>query len=132
MKKNLILILLISMITIVGWLIAAAPENHGVTLSWTATTTTCTSPCVGGYNVFEGPSTGQESTTPLNSSLVTGTSYTDDGSTMNSFLGTTRCYVLQYQETINSLVLTSVNSNEICFSFPSQPAPPTSVSGTLH
>jgi hypothetical protein len=45
---------------------------HQATFSWTASTDT-----VAGYDVFRGTSSGGESTTPLNSSPITGTTYTD-------------------------------------------------------
>jgi len=41
---------------------------------------------------------------------------------MNSYLGTTRCYVVQFQTTTGALVLTSPNSNEACATWGSQPA----------
>ena len=51
---------------------------------------------------------------------------------MNSYLGTERCYVIEYQEVISTLTLTSANSNESCFSFPAQPAAPTGLAVTAH
>lgn len=45
---------------------------HQVVLSWTAS-----SDPVSGYNVFRGTTVGGESATPINSSLVLGTTYTD-------------------------------------------------------
>ena len=42
-----------------------------VTLSWTASTGAT------GYNLYRGTATGAESTTPLNATPVTGTTYTD-------------------------------------------------------
>jgi hypothetical protein len=47
--------------------------THDVTLAWSAVTSTS----VAGYNVFRGTSSGGESSTPLNSTPVEGTSYTD-------------------------------------------------------
>jgi hypothetical protein len=47
--------------------------THDVILTWTASTT----PGVVGYNVFRGATSGGESTTPLNSSPINGTTYTD-------------------------------------------------------
>ena len=47
--------------------------THDVILTWTASA----SPGVAGYNVYRGTTSGGESTTPLNSSPITGTTYTD-------------------------------------------------------
>jgi hypothetical protein len=46
---------------------------HDVVLSWTASTASG----VTGYNVYRGTTSDGESSTPLNSSAITGTSYTD-------------------------------------------------------
>ncbi len=51
--------------------------SHDVVLSWTASAT----PDVIGYNVYRGTKSGGESSTPLNSSPVSGTSYTDENVT---------------------------------------------------
>jgi hypothetical protein len=118
--------------------VGAAQTNHGVSLTWgastaasclTATPPTCTS---FGYNVFEGSGTGLESTTPLNGSLITTLSFTDNGPSMNSYLGTTRCYVVQAVEVASGLTLNSANSNEVCFSFPTAPLAPASLVGSIH
>jgi hypothetical protein len=47
-------------------------KYNAITLHWTAAADT-----VDGYNVYRGPSAGAESSVPLNSSLIVGTSYTD-------------------------------------------------------
>jgi hypothetical protein len=47
--------------------------THDVILTWTASTTSG----VVGYNVFRGATSGGESTTPLNTSLINGTTYCD-------------------------------------------------------
>jgi hypothetical protein len=47
--------------------------THDVILSWTASTT----PGVVGYDVYRGATSGGESATPLNSSPINGTTYTD-------------------------------------------------------
>jgi len=47
--------------------------THDVILSWTASTT----PGVEGYDVFRGATSGAESSTPLNSSPIAGTTYAD-------------------------------------------------------
>jgi hypothetical protein len=116
----------------------AAQTNHGVTLNWTVSTSasclTATPPtCASfGYNVFEGSGPGLESTTPLNSSLVTTLTFADNGPTMNAYLGQTRCYVVQAVEVASGLTLNSANSNEVCFSFPQAPAGPGSLNGSIH
>ena len=47
--------------------------THDVILTWTASATSG----VTGYNVYRGTASGKESTTPLNSLPITGTTYTD-------------------------------------------------------
>jgi hypothetical protein len=48
--------------------------THDVILSWTASTTSG----VVGYNVYRGTTSGGESATPLNSSPINGTTYSDE------------------------------------------------------
>lgn len=115
--------------------LAAAQENHGTTLTWGASSCSAVAPqtCSSfGYNVFEGSAPGKEGSTPINSSLVSGLSFTDDGPTMNSYLGTTRCYVVQAQEVVSGLTLSSANSPEACISFPAPPAAPATPAATIH
>jgi hypothetical protein len=50
------------------------PTSHYVVLSWTASTT----PGVIGYNIYRGTTSGGPYPTKLNSSPVTGTTYTDN------------------------------------------------------
>jgi hypothetical protein len=114
---------------------AAAQTNHGVTIAWGASSCSAAAPATCssfGYNVFEGPGPGQESTTPLNSSLISGLTFSDNGQSMNAYLGTTRCYVVQAQEVISGLTLSSASSSEVCFSFPTPPAAPGAPSGEIH
>ena len=59
---------------------------HNVSLSWTASSTSG----VVGYNIYRGTTSGGESSTPLNSTPVSGTSYTDEAVTA----GTTYYYVV--------------------------------------
>jgi YHS domain-containing protein len=59
--------------------LSATPGNTTVALKWTAPTSNGGSP-VTGYNVYEGTSSGHESTTPVNgATLITATSYTVSG-----------------------------------------------------
>ena len=128
------IILLLAFILLAGNLMAA---NHGVTLSWGASTSascltaspaTCTAFA---YQIFEGAAAGQENmTTPL--TTVSVLTFTDNGATMNAYLGTTRCYVVQAQETSGGLSVNSASSNEVCFSFPQTPAQVGTLSGTMH
>jgi hypothetical protein len=86
--------------------------------------------CAGGYNIFVGTAgSGSEPTTPTNTALITALTY--NWTPTASPLGEDVCAVLQYQETIGSLVLASANSNEVCFSFPATPGAPT-LSGVPH
>lgn len=116
--------------------LAAAAENHGALVQWTASPSasclTATPPtCTAfGYQVFEGPAPGQESTTPLAS--VSGTSYDDSGPTMNAYLGTTRCWTVQAVKTAGGLVLNSASSGETCYTFPTAPDSPGMPTVTLH
>lgn len=117
------------LVAISAW---AQGTNHGITLTWNASPSAagCTGTCTGSYLVFEGPASGQESTTPL--ATVTATTDTDNGPTMNAYLGTTRCYVVAFQEVIGGLTLTSANSNEACFSFPQTPGSASTLEITAH
>ena len=132
------------LITAVLMLLGAAPaKNHGTklraaaagatsysaALSWTASTSaaSCTSPCTFGYNVYRGTTSGGENlTTPLNSSVVTGTTYSDT----TVALGNTYYYVVQAVETTGGLTLTSASSNEASVTFPAAPAAPTALTAT--
>ncbi|HXW14776.1 MAG TPA: fibronectin type III domain-containing protein, partial [Terriglobia bacterium] len=58
--------------------------THDVMLSWTASTT----PGVMGYNVYRGTTSGGESSTPLNSTPISTSTYTDESVTA----GTTYYY----------------------------------------
>ncbi len=125
MKRFLILLLFLFPVSLFA-------ENHGLTLTWTASpsASSCTGTCIPSYNILEGSSAGNESTTVF--ANTTSLTYTDDGPLMNSYLGTTRCYVIQFQEIVSGLTLNSANSNEVCFSFPAIPAAPSSLSVIAH
>lgn len=96
-----------------------ASAQHSTTLNWSESTT-CAAPCTITYNVFRGTSPGAENTTPLNSSPIASTTFTD--STVS--LGNTYFYVVQAVETNSGLVLTSANSNEVSAIFPPAPTAP--------
>jgi hypothetical protein len=81
---------------------------HGVSLSWTAST----SSGVEGYNVYRGTGSGGESTTPLNSTPITATTYTDE----NVTAGTTYYYVVTAVATGGTTQ--SVDSNEASATVP--------------
>lgn len=68
---------------------------HSVSLSWTASTDP-----VDGYNVYRGSAAGQE-TTKVNSSLVTGTTYTDTTAVLGDDFYVVRA-VLGGVEAVNS------------------------------
>jgi hypothetical protein len=51
--------------------------SHDVILSWTASPTSA----ITGYNVYRGTTSGEESSTPLDSTLISGTTYTDESVT---------------------------------------------------
>jgi fibronectin type 3 domain-containing protein len=81
--------------------------THDVILSWAASG----SSGVVGYNVYRGTTSGKESSTPLNSSPITGTTFTDS----NVAAGQTYYYVVT---TVNSSDKQSADSNEISVTVP--------------
>ena len=84
--------------------VQAAAGSGRVTLSWVAPAA-IGSGTLSGYNVFMGTAPGAESTTPVNTSLVAGTTYTVTGLTG----GTTYYFTVQTVTTVGS----SVSSNEV-------------------
>jgi len=84
--------------------LAATSGDAQVSLSWTAPSSDGGS-TITGYNVYEGTSSGGESSTPVNSSLVTGTSYT-----VTSLTNGTKYYFTV--EAVNSVGSSSA-SNEV-------------------
>lgn len=116
------------------WLAWAQTPNHGITFSVTDTSAATCLPansCIGTFLVFEGPASGQEvMVAPF--ATFSASPWLDDGPSMNAYLGTTRCYLFEYQEVIGgTMTLTSGNSTETCFSFPNNPAAP-SATGSEH
>lgn len=88
--------------------------SHIVTVTWTASTDT-----VAGYNVYRSTNPpGNESTTPLNSALIVGTSYTDTAVSAGEKLG----YVVT---AVSASGVESIHSNESITTVPIQP--PTNV-----
>jgi hypothetical protein len=83
--------------------------THDVILSWTASTTTG----VVGYDVYRGATSGGESATPLNSSPINGTTYTD--ATVQA--GQTYYYVVTAMASND--VTQSADSNEVSATVPS-------------
>ena len=125
-------IALLYLVTSLALISTARAENHGLTITATASVsaTTCKStntiPCTGTYNLYEGPTPAAELSTPINTTALANPNFTDDGPTMNAYLGTTRCYTWTFVESLaGGLILESVPSTEACFSFPNPPAPPT-------
>jgi hypothetical protein len=82
--------------------ILSGAGTHDVILSWTASATTSG---VVGYNVYRGTSSGGESSTPLNSTPINGTTYTDESVTA----GATYYYVVT---AVGSDGVQSTDSNE--------------------
>ena len=81
-------------------------SSHSVTLSWTASTTGT----VSGYNIFRATTSGGYGTTPLNSSPVPGTTYTDT----TVAAGQTYFYVA----TAVGSGVSSIDSNEVPATIP--------------
>jgi fibronectin type 3 domain-containing protein len=82
---------------------------HAVILSWTASTTAE----VTGYNVYRGTTSGGESSTPLNSTPINGTTYTDE----NVTAGATYSYLVR--AVVSDGVTHSAASNEAVVTIPS-------------
>jgi hypothetical protein len=80
---------------------------HDVILSWTASP----SSGVTGYNVYRGTTSGGEISTPLNSSPINGTTFTDS----NATAGQTYYYVVT---AVNSSDAQSANSSQISVTVP--------------
>ncbi len=80
---------------------------HSAVLNWVASVDT-----VAGYNVYRGTNPpGNEGTTPINTSLVTGTTYTD--------LAVTAGEKVDYVITaVSSVGVESVHSNEVSATIP--------------
>lgn len=88
---------------------------HQVNLSWTASTD-----AVDGYNILRGTVAGSESNTPINGSLIVGTSFSDNGP-FNNGLGPYFYTAIAVKGTQQS-----VHSNETPAVF-LPPAPPTAL-----
>lgn len=84
---------------------------HSVNLQWAAS-----SDAVDGYLIYRGSKAGQEATTPLNTTLVTGTSYDDTTAVAGQSF-----YVVK--SSLDGVL--SIVSNEVSVSLP--PAPPTNL-----
>jgi len=80
-----------------------------VILTWTASTT----PGVVGYNVYRGTTSGGESTTPLNSSPINGTTYGDENVTAGAM------YYYVVMSVASNDVTLSAASNEVSATVPS-------------
>lgn len=84
--------------------------THQVQLSWTASTD-----AVSGYNIYRGTNPpGNEGATPINPSLVTGTSFIDTAVTAGEKLD----YVVT---AVSAQGVESVHSNEVIVTVPIQP-----------
>ena len=87
----------------------AGTGTHDVTLSWTDSTT----PGIVGYNIYRGTTSGGESSTPLNSTPINGTTYTDE----NVTAGAKYYYVVT--AVASNGTTQSGNSNEVSATVPS-------------
>ena len=97
---------------------AAIARKRGATITWSPSTSaaSCKSPCKGVYLIFEGPGSGKEDLTKPFAS-TTKLRFVDDEPKKGAYRGTTRCYVVQYQETIRRRITVGESSNEACVSF---------------
>jgi hypothetical protein len=98
--------------------VVAIARKHGATITWmpSKSAATCTSPCKGIYLIFEGPASGKEDMTKPFAS-TTKLRFVDDEPKNGAYRGTTRCYVVRYQETIRKRVTVGESSEESCISF---------------
>lgn len=94
-------------------------------LTWTHSPSkfNCLVNCTFSYNIYEGSSSGNESSTPF-ATGITSNSFSDNSGTLNGYAGTTRCYIIKYTQTINSVTVFSTVSNETCVNFGTIPPPP--------
>jgi hypothetical protein len=126
MLKRICLLALCAVFIVMGAMAQQVANEHSATITITPSPSaatclsTATIPCTFYYDLFEGSGTGLESPTPLNSTPLTGLTYTDSG----LFAGTTRCYYATYTQTVGGVVSTSANSNEACYTWPAAPGPP--------
>ena len=108
-------------------IVPQAGGGHSAILTWTASVTAGVT-----YNVYGGAGSGKEGTTAINTSAITGLTYTDSTS---AFLtpGTTVCYeVKSFLATNTTGTQLSVASNEACGTVPTTaPLPPTNLTGTV-
>lgn len=101
-------------------------NQHCTVLNWNASSTTGVT-----YNVFRGTTAGGESTVPLNSSPITGLTYTDLVTLTTS--QQTFFYTVEAVETITGFgAVSSAPSNEASDTFPAIPASPTGNTATAH
>ena len=96
----------------------AIARKRGATITWSPSESaaSCISPCKGVYLIFEGPGSGKEGMTKPFAS-TTKLRFVDDEPKKGAYGGTTRCYVLKYQNTIRRRVIAGQSSNEACVSF---------------
>lgn len=113
----------------------AVGGNHSVSLSWTPSvsaagcSSTATPACSFGYNVYKGTAAGQESVTPINAAVISGTTFVD-GSIVLGATPATYYYYVEAVETVGTVIAQSVPSNEVSATFPGQPAAPTAATVT--
>lgn len=96
-------------------------STHCTSLTWTEATPAPTG-CTIGYNVFEGTTSGGESTTPINSALLQGTS--DVVPATLTGVPQTFYFEVAAVETCGTVAQSSGNSNEVSATFPGIPANP--------
>ena len=96
----------------------AIARKHGATVTWNPSPSAvdCRSPCKGVYLIFEGPASGKEDMTKPFAS-TTKLRFVDDEPKKGAYSGTTRCYVIQYQETLGRRVRVGKSPEEACVTF---------------
>lgn len=105
----------------------ATATAHSVNLTWSASTTVCTSPCTAiTYSVFRGTTAGGENYSAPIASGLSVLSFSDT----NVSLGATYYYTVEAVEAWTGAPLASAPSNEASATFPQAPTPPSGLAGT--
>lgn len=116
MKKILVIAFLLVTSMSFGQGLKAKAITHQVSLSWTATTSSCTGTV--GYNIYKGTTPGGESSTPVNTTLISGLSYVDTAVTpLASYSYNAKAFCSTSSPSLSAV------SNEVTVVIPGDPQP---------